>query len=49
MESEKKKGKKNDTSELISKRERDLQTWKTNVWLPKGKEVWRKDKLGVWD
>ena len=29
--------KKNDTSELIYKRETDLQISKTNLWLPKGK------------
>ena len=25
----------------------DSQTWKTNLWLPKGKG--RMDKLGVWN
>ena len=35
-----------DTNELIYKTETDSQTWKTNLWLPKGKGV---DKLGVWD
>ena len=29
--------KKNDTSELTYKREIDPQTYKTNLWLPKGK------------
>ena len=33
--------KKNDTNELISKRETDSQTEKTNLWLPKGKEGWK--------
>ena len=28
---------KNDTDELICKAEIDLQTQKTNLWLPKGK------------
>ena len=28
---------KNDTDELIYKTEKDPQTWKTNLWLPKGK------------
>ena len=30
--------KKNDTNELIYKTEIDSHTWKTNFWLPKGKE-----------
>ena len=38
---------KNDTNELIYKTEKDSQTQKTNLWLPKGKG--EKDKLGVWD
>ena len=25
-----------------------MKKYKTNLWLPKGKEV-RRDKLGVWD
>ena len=29
--------KKKDTNELIYKTEIDSQTWKTNLWLPKGK------------
>ena len=40
--------KKNDTNELIYKTETDLQTWKTNLWLPKGKDEGR-NKLGGWD
>ena len=28
---------KNSTNEVIYKIEIDTQTWKTNVWLPKGK------------
>ena len=28
---------KNDTNEFIHKTETDLQTWKTNLWLPQGK------------
>ena len=39
---------KNDTNELIYKTETDSQTWKTNLWLPKGKGM-RRDKLGIWD
>ena len=38
----------NDTNELIYKTERDSQTLKTNLWLPKRKGS-RKDKLGVGD
>ena len=34
---ERRKKKKKDTNELISKTERDSQTQKTNLWLPKGK------------
>ena len=37
--------KKNDTNELIYKMETGLQTLKTNLLLPKGKDVGR-DKLG---
>ena len=37
---------KKDTNELIYRREANSQTSKTNLWLPKGKEVGR-DKLGV--
>ena len=36
-------------NELIYKTETDSQTWKTNLWLPKGKKEGGKDKLGVWD
>ena len=39
---------KNDTNELIYKRETDSQTQKTNIWLPKGRGGGR-DKLGGWD
>ena len=35
---------KKDTNELIYKTERDSQTYKTNLWLPNGKEL--RDKLG---
>ena len=37
--------------EPIYKIEIDSQTWKGNLWLPKGKWVvgWGGDKLGVWD
>ena len=38
----------NSTNELIYKTEIDLQTWKTNLWLPKGKGEER-DKSGIWD
>ena len=30
---------KNDTNELMDKTETDSQTQKTNLWLPKGKEL----------
>ena len=33
-----------DTNELIVKTERDLQTQKTNLWLPKEKRGWGRDK-----
>ena len=36
-----------DTNELICKTERDSQTWKTNLRLPKGKVV-EGSKLGGW-
>ena len=39
--------KKKDTNELIYKAEIDSQTYKTNLWLPKGKGG-RKAKLGIW-
>ena len=38
---------KNGTDESVCRAERDSQTWKTNVWLPKGKGG--RDKLGIWD
>ena len=38
--------KKNDTNKLIYKTEIDPQTYKANLWLPKGKGVWS-DKLGA--
>ena len=37
---------KKDTSEFIYKTEIDPQTWKRNLWLPKGKTGGR-DKLGL--
>ena len=37
---------KNHTSELIYKTEIETQTWKTNLWLPKGKG--EREKLGIW-
>ena len=40
--------KKKGTNKLIYKTERDSQTQKTNLWLPKGKGR-GEDKLGVWD
>ena len=40
--------KKNDTNKLIYKTEKDSQTQKTNLWLPKGKGG-RQDKLGIWE
>ena len=41
---------KKDTNELVSRTERDSQTQKTNLWLPKGKGGWRgRDILGDWD
>ena len=39
---------KNETNELIYKIETDLQTWKTNLWLAKGKHGGR-DKSGAWN
>ena len=39
----------NDMSELIYRAETDPQTEKTNLWLTKGKEEGRRDKLGVWN
>ena len=39
--------KKNTTNKLIYKTETDSQTKKTNLYLPKGKEV--RDRLRVWD
>ena len=39
---------KNNTNESIYKIETDSQTWKTNMYKPKGRRMWR-DKLGVWD
>ena len=39
--------KKEDTNGLIYETETDPQTWKTNLWLPKGKEG--RNKLGVGD
>ena len=39
---------KNNTNESMYKIERNSQTQKTNLWLPKGKGSER-DKLGVWD
>ena len=36
-----------DMGELISKTEIDPQTQKTNLWLPKAKRGWGRDKLGV--
>ena len=40
---------KNNTSESTYKTETDSQMQKTNLWLPKGKGRWGRDKLGVWD
>ena len=39
---------KNDTKELIYKRETNAQISKPNLWLPKGK-LWSGDKWGEWD
>ena len=38
--------KENDTNELTYKIDTELQTEKTNLWLPKGTG---EDKLGGWD
>ena len=38
---------KKDTNEFIYETETDLQTQKTDLRLPKGKEG--RDKLGIWD
>ena len=35
------------TYEPIYKTEIDSQTWKTDLWLPRGYREW--DGLGVWD
>ena len=40
---------KNDTNELIYKRETDLQISKTNLRLPKGRNIVGRDKSGAWD
>ena len=40
---------KNDTNELIYKREIDSQIQKINLQLPKGKGAGEGDKLGVWN
>ena len=40
---------KNNTNEFAYKTEADLQTWKTNLWLSKGKGREGRDKLGMWD
>ena len=42
-----KKKKKCDTNECVYKTETDLQILKTNLWLPKWKCGWGRDKLGV--
>ena len=39
----------NDTSEVIFRTEIDSQTWKTILWLLKGKQGWERGKLGVQD
>ena len=39
---------KNNTNEIIYKTQTDSQTWKTNLWIPKGKQGER-NKLGIWD
>ena len=44
---ESKKNPQNDTNELFIK-QKQIQTQKTNLWLPKGK-VGAVHKLGVWD
>ena len=43
------KKKKSDTNECIYKTETDLQILKTNLWFPKWKCGWGRDKLGLWD
>ena len=40
---------KNDINELTYKTETDSHILKTNLWLPKGKEGWGRDKSGAWD
>ena len=40
-----KKGRERDTKKLTYKT--NQKTWKTNIWLPKGKS--KGDNLGVWD
>ena len=38
-----------DTNELIYETETDSQTQRTDLWLPRWKEEWGRDGLGVWD
>ena len=40
---------KNNTDESVYKTEIDSQTYKTHLWLPKGKGKGRRDILGLWD
>ena len=38
-----------DTNELTYETETDSQTQRIDLWLPRGKGVWGRDGLGVWD
>ena len=40
---------KSNTHESLYKIETDPQTWKTTLWLPKGKGMGGEDKIGVWN
>ena len=37
---------KNNTNKCICKTETDLQIWKTNLWLPKGRGEWGETNWG---
>ena len=40
--------KRNNTNELIYKRETDSQAWRTSFWLP-GERLGGRDSQGIWD
>ena len=37
-----------DTNESIYKTETDSQTWRSDLWLPRGEKGKERDGLGVW-